>query len=197
MKIFYLILLAISFSITVFGQSKIDTALQNKLHQMFKDDQKWRRESAKLRKHEHSDYNEETIDRNWQVTDSTNLEEAKRIIKQYGYPGYSLVGESGSGWFWAIVQHCDDEPEFQQKVLTLMEKEVKRHNASGENFAYLTDRVLVNQGHKQLYGTQTRLNEQTKHYIPFPTQDSLHIDDRRKAVGLSPINDYLKGLEKQ
>jgi hypothetical protein len=39
-----------------------------------------------------------------------------------------------------------------------MSKQVKRHNASGENYALLQDRVLVSQGHKQLYGTQVRLD---------------------------------------
>jgi hypothetical protein len=76
--------------------------------------------------------------------DKTNQDEAKRILNKYGYPGYSLVGESGSSRYWAIVQHCDDDVAFQQKVLLLMKKEVDRKNASGENYAYLKDRVLTN-----------------------------------------------------
>ena len=76
-----------------------------------------------------------------------------------------------------------------------MEKEVKLHNASGENYAYLKDRVLINQGQKQLYGTQMRYNKETRKHLPFPIQDSLNVDARRKAIGLSSIGSYLKEID--
>jgi len=155
-------------------------------------DQKWRLEWYKLSKHEHSDYNMETIEKNMGHADSVNIIEVKRIFLKYGYPGYSIVGEAGSNQFWTIVQHCDDDVSFQQKVLIAMDKEVKRHNASGRDYAYLKDRVLVNQKHKQLYGTQLQLNSKTKLYEPLPIQDPLKVDLRRKAVGLEPLNEYIK-----
>lgn len=175
-----------------FSQTPLNIPLQTKLHEMFKEDQKWRKEAIKLQKNQHSDYDEETINKNMEQTDSLNLISAKQIVQQYGYPGYSLVGENGSSWFWAIVQHCDDDPAFQQKVLTLMGKEVKHNNASGEDYALLTDRVLANQGKKQLYGTQIRFNPKTKTYTPLPMEDSIHVDKRRKAVGLQPLDKYMK-----
>ena len=162
---------------------------------MYKEDQKWRLEYFKHNKHQQSNYDEATIQKNWAKTDSLNLIEVKQIFHQYGYPGFSLVGESGSNRFWAIVQHCDDDIKFQKEVLAQMEKEVKQHNASGEKYAYLKDRVLTNEGHKQLYGTQTRYNKETHKHLPFPIQDSLNVDTRRKAVGLAPLKDYLKEID--
>ena len=159
---------------------------------MFKEDQKWRVEAINLENGKKSSFDEMTIDKNMSKTDSLNMIQAKSIIRKYGFPSYSLVGEDGSNGFWAIIQHCDNDVIFQQKVLLLMAKEVKRHNASGESFALLQDRVLINQGHKQLYGTQVRLDPKTHHAKPLPTQDSLKVDSRRKAVGLSPLRDYLK-----
>ncbi len=193
-RLFYFCLVCL-ISQTAFCQAKIDSALYKKLSSMFKEDQKWRKESIKFNKHEQTDYDEATIQRNWAKTDSLNLIQAKQIFHQYGYPGFSLVGESGSSRFWAIVQHCDDDIKFQQEVLVQMEKEVKKHNASGENYAYLKDRVLTNEGHKQLYGTQTRYNKETHKHSPFPIQDSLNVDARRKAVGLSSLKDYLKQMD--
>lgn len=188
-------LLGLLFSQSAFCQSKIDSTLYKKLKEMYKDDQKWRIEYFKHNRHEQSDYDETTIQRNWAKTDSINLIEIKQIFHQYGYPGFSLVGESGSSRFWAIVQHCDDDIKFQQEVLVQMDKEVQHHNASGKNYAYLKDRVLINQGHKQLYGTQTRFNKETNKHLPFPIQDSLNVDIRRKAVGLSTLKDYLKQMD--
>ena len=163
---------------------------------MFKNDQKWRKESIKANSSQGSVYNQATIDRNWHITDSLNLINAKRIVQQYGFPGYSLVGENGSNSFWAIVQHCDDDLNFQQQVLKLIGAEVKRHDASAENYAYLMDRVLINKGQKQLYGTQVHFNTKTKHSEPLPIQDSIGVDARRTAVGLMPLKDYLKQFDK-
>ncbi|MBS1533035.1 MAG: hypothetical protein JSU01_22230 [Bacteroidetes bacterium] len=77
-----------------------------------------------------------------------------------------------------------------------MQIELQHHNASPENYAYLTDRMLVNKGKKQLFGTQVRVNTKTKHTRPLPIQDSTNVDVRRKAVGLSPLKDYLKQFNK-
>jgi len=191
MKKLFIILLLLSATITTFAQAKIDSTLYKKLSGMFREDQKWRIESAKLYNHQKSDYDRETVDKNWAVADSTNEAEAKSILAKHGYPGYSLAGESGSSKFWAIVQHCDDDIAFQQKVLLLMKKEVDRNNASGENYAYLTDRVRVNQKKKQLYGTQGTNNPKTKKWSPLPISDPAHVEARRKALGMIPLKQYI------
>jgi hypothetical protein len=192
MKLLLIFCLFILLPSVAFCGPTIDSVLQKKIKLMFKEDQKWRRESLDLQNGKTSAFDEAFINRNMSKTDSMNMNEAKLIINKYGFPGYSLVGEDGSDSFWAIVQHCDQDLIFQQKALVLMTKEVKRHNATGENLALLQDRVLVSQGHKQLYGTQVRLDIQSHHAKPLPIQDSLNVDSRRKAVGLQPLQDYLK-----
>ncbi|MBB6500685.1 DUF6624 domain-containing protein [Pedobacter cryoconitis] len=196
MKTIFL-LFYLSFSYTVaFSQTTIDSALYKKIEVMYKEDQKWRVESDKLYNKKKSVYDQATVDRKWAQTDSFNYAEAKRMIKKYGFPGYSLVGKSGSNKFFTIVQHCDDDVKFQQNVLTLMITEVNRHNASCEDYAYLKDRVLINQGKKQLYGTQCRYNPKTQKLSPLPTQDSLNLNKRRKEIGLPELSQYLKEMEK-
>ena len=78
-----------------------------------------------------------------------------------------------------------------------MNKEVKRHNASGENYAYLKDRVLVNLGQKQLYGTQGIRNPQTHKWEPLPISDPVNVEMRRKQMGLISLKDYKKEIAKQ
>ena len=192
MKSLFVFLACLMISTAAFCQSKIDSLLRKKIISMFREDQKWRIESDNVQNGKKSEYEEATINRNMGKTDSLNMIQAKIIINKYGFPGNSLVGADGSNGFWAIVQHSDDDPMFQQKVLKLMRKEVKLKNASGENFALLQDRVLINQGHKQLYGTQLRRDLKTHQVKPLPTRDSLNVDSRRKAVGLPPLKEYLK-----
>lgn len=197
MKQVFIFSVCIMLSVTAFCESKIDSILQKKIISMFAEDQKWRSESLNLINDKKSVYDEATINKNMGRADSLNMIEAKKIIDNQGFPGYDLVGEDGSNGFWAIIQHCDGDVAFQQKALTLMSKQVERHNASGENYALLQDRVLINQGHKQLYGTQVRLDLKTHHAKPLPIQDSLNVDVRRKAVGLSPLGDYLKLFDRK
>jgi len=192
MKILCLIPALLFFNLFTHAQTKFDSALHKKLVMMRTEDQKWRIEIYKLSQHQNSDYDEVTIEKNMARADSINIIDVKAIFRKYGYPSYALVGKVGSSCFWTIVQHCDDDVNFQQNVLVAMDKEVRRHNASGENYAYLKDRVLVNQGHKQLYGTQLKLNPKTHLYEALPMENPANVDTRRKAVGLSPLSDYLK-----
>ncbi|SDF49473.1 hypothetical protein SAMN05216464_1192 [Mucilaginibacter pineti] len=197
MKLLSVFLFFIVLSPVAFCESKIDSVLLKSIMMMFKEDQKWRIESRNLINGKKSLYNEATINKNTGRVDSLNMIEAKKIISKHGFPGYDLVGEDGSKGFWAIIQHCDEDLAFQQRALVLMSKQVKRHNASGENYAFLQDRVLIGQGHKQLYGTQVSIDLKTHYAKPLPIQDSLNVDLRRKTVGLSPLNDYLKLFDRR
>jgi hypothetical protein len=119
--------------------------------------------------------------------------EVESIFTQYGFPGFDKVGEEGSQHFWLIVQHCDKYPAFQKKVLNAMEKEVKKHNANPNNYAYLYDRVKVNAGEKQLFGTQVTYEVATTgRAIPkIGLIDSANVDKLRKDYNLDPLKDYL------
>jgi hypothetical protein len=132
---------------------KLNPGLIQKIDSMFKDDQFWRKEDRKLQHNQESAYSTGTIQQKWAEADSINELKAKIIINKYSYPGYDQVGESSNS-FWAIVQHCDDDIPFQERVLALLKKEIDKNNASKSNYALLTDRVLVNKNQKQIYGTQ-------------------------------------------
>ena len=52
------------------------------------------------------------------------------------------------------MQHADAHPDFQRRMLQLMQPQVKAKNASPRNYAYLTDRIAQASGQPQEYGTQ-------------------------------------------
>jgi hypothetical protein len=113
------------------------------------------------------------------------------ILNQYGYPGYDLVGEKAEQAYWVMVQHSDFDPEFQKKVLLELEKQVQKENANSRNFGLLTDRVKINTGQKQIYGTQVTYISEKCQAIPKPLEDSANVNKRRAEVGLPPIEEYL------
>jgi len=108
----------------------------------------------------------------------TNAQLIRRIVEERGWPGISLVGADGASAAWVVVQHMDDEPEFQRSCLALMEKAFETGEVRPQELAYLTDRVLTHEGKRQMYGTQGR-------GVMSP-QDEARIDTNRAAIGLPP-----------
>jgi hypothetical protein len=91
------------------------------------------------------------------------------------------------------VQHADHDRPFQKRCLALLEEAVKKGEATGEQLAYLTDRVRVGENKKQVYGTQLRWVDGKLR--PQPIEDEANVDRRWKAVGLPPLADYLRLAE--
>jgi hypothetical protein len=114
----------------------------------------------------------------------------QEIFDEFGYPGYDLVGKEGSNNFWLMVQHADKDIDFQSRVLEKLKIEVEKKNADGSNYGLLTDRVRINKGEKQIYGTQVTYTDQGQAY-PKPLLDSANVNKRRTEVGLEPIEEYL------
>jgi hypothetical protein len=120
----------------------------------------------------------------------SNFPIVKQIADKYGFPGYDLVGKVSSNYYWLLVQHSDFDVSFQKRMLKLMKRQVNKKNASGQNYAYLIDRIYLNEGKKQVYGTQVNMGESGTTIKP--CVDTLNLDKRRVSVGLIPIKDYLK-----
>lgn len=113
-------------------------------------------------------------------------------IKQFGWPGKSLVGEQAAHAAWLLVQHADANPDFQERCLGLM-KAAAPGEVTPVDIAYLTDRVLVARGQPQVYGTQCE--EVDGRFQPKVCIEPESLDQRRKEVGLQPIKEYLKVME--
>src|SRR5438552_10221588 len=88
------------------------------------------------------------------ATDAKNTARMKEIIAAHGWPGKSLIGTNGAHDAWLLVQHADRDRNFQRRCLDLLKEAVAHGEASGKDLAYLTDRVLLAEGKKQIYGTQ-------------------------------------------
>ena len=124
----------------------------------------------------------------------TNQKRTKEILDEYGFVGYDLAGKDGSNNFWLIVQHSDHNPEFQNEVLEKMKIEVDNGNATPSKYGLLVDRVKLNTGQAQVYGTQVRYNMNTAQAYPKKLADSVSVNKRRKSIGLEPIEIYLNGM---
>jgi len=93
-----------------------------------------------------------------------------------------------------LMQHQDLHPEFQEEVLIKMKEEADKGKASIINYAYLLDRVKVNTGQLQVYGTQMILNSQKTSYEPEPGVKPDKFNERRRSVGLDTIESYTETM---
>ncbi|MFM9944616.1 MAG: DUF6624 domain-containing protein [Bacteroidia bacterium] len=117
--------------------------------------------------------------------DSINLIRVKSIIDRYGWLSQNEVGNKGNSTLWLVIQHSDLKT--QEKYFPIMKEAVKNGKATKGELAYLEDRMLMNQGKKQLYGTQYKLNEKNRQMELWLIEDPLNLNKRRESVGLPPM----------
>jgi len=117
---------------------------------------------------------------------NTHQKRAEQIFNEFGFVGYDLAGKEGSDNFWVLVQHSDHNPEFQKKVLKKMKIQVDKGNATAEFYGYLIDRVNINIGKEQVYGTQFEYNEYGQAF-PKNMPDTTGVNTRRISLGLTPM----------
>mgnify|MGYP001576580548 FL=1 len=125
--------------------------------------------------------------------DKKNTLKMKEIIKRYDWPTINLVGKKASKNAWLLVQHADHNIKFQKQCLKLM-KDIYKINSNfinRTNIAYLKDRILVNEGKAQLFGTQFYTNKKGI-FGPRPIKDIKNLDKIRKKYGLPPFSEYKK-----
>ncbi len=117
---------------------------------------------------------------------TTHQKQLEEIFNKVGFVGYDLAGKEGSDNFWVMVQHSDHDPVFQKNVLAKMKVQVDSGNATPEYYGYLVDRVHINTGEEQVYGTQFEYNELGQAF-PKNMTDTTGVNSRRISLGLTPM----------
>jgi hypothetical protein len=125
--------------------------------------------------------------------DRERTDRLAEIIDEHGWPGHELVGEDGASAAWLVAQHSDLDVDFQEEALELMRQAVDDGDADPTELAYLEDRVALNTGGAQTYGTQVGCVDGRAE--PADLDDPDGVDERRREVGLNPLDDYLAELE--
>lgn len=127
------------------------------------------------------------------VQDSIDQVKVCAILDRFGWLGPQMVGEEGNSTFFFVIQHAD--LPIQIKYLPMLRAAVKDGRAQGRYLALLEDRVNLRQGKKQVYGSQVGWDEKTDWHYMLPLEDPDHVDQRRAAVGLPPLAEYLQNWQ--
>jgi hypothetical protein len=125
-----------------------------------------------------------------------NEQQLITLLDQYGWPTASQVTEVAAAGAALIINHASHE--LRAKYFPMLEQAFNQGEAQPLRYAKMKDRLLVEEGKKQLYGTQLQFVDRER--VPRPIQDPEYVDQRRAEIGLGPLHTYLKerfGIEWQ
>jgi VWFA-related protein len=113
------------------------------------------------------------------------------VLKQYGWPTTSVVGKEGAEAAFHLLRNS--VPQMKIDMLPVIVAAATVGEISRPNFASYVDRVRLDAGLKQLFGTQaTPLDG---FLVLFPIEAEAQVDARRKQFELPPLADYLRLLQ--
>ena len=127
------------------------------------------------------------LDRKIVEFDSIALEYVRGIVDNYGWLGKSEIGDLANQTLFLVIQHSQNA-KVRKDYFPLLEKSVKMNDSDASYMATMKDRMLVEEGQNQLYGTQSRLVNGNLELHPI--EDPENVNKRRKAVGLKKLKRY-------
>jgi hypothetical protein len=125
------------------------------------------------------------------MEEENKLENEKRLLELldlYGWPTAASVTEYAAAGAALIINHTTYE--IRSRYFPMLEEAFRQGEAQPLRYAKMRDRLLVEEGKKQLYGTQLKYENSER--IPYPIEQPEYVDSRRAEIGLEPLHIYLK-----
>ena len=128
-------------------------------------------------------------------TDSTNLVVVSHILDCYGW--LDGLSQEANKAIFLVIDHSDLET--MNRYQSLFHKAAEKGYISFGDLVTMEDRMLMNDGKPQKYGTQAyALGREGESIIYiWPVEEPEKLNKRRADVGLSPIEDYLEAVKQQ
>lgn len=102
----------------------------------------------------------------------------------------SEYGEEAEANAFLIVQHADNNPALQKRVLKIYQSLLSEREIVPEHYAELRDRITSDEDGVQRYGTQLAC-ESGELLLKAPLEDPERVDQWRAEVGLPPVEEAM------
>lgn len=129
----------------------------------------------------------------WAI-DSRNLEWLRTVVAEQGWFSISEYGETADLAAFLIAQHADHDLDFQREILARLDRLVDAEETRPSGHALLTDRVAVNSGEPQVFGSQGRCTGYRQWEAHPYTGTFEEMDERRESVGLEHHTAYVSRM---
>ena len=121
--------------------------------------------------------------------DSINLIKVSKILDTQGWPGKERIGVKGTSTIFLVIQHGNQDVKL--KYLPMINKALKNNWLPKKQYAMFYDRLLLEQGKRQIYGTQLAMSKENKKPYILPLDDARNVDKRRAEMGLNTMQENL------
>lgn len=116
----------------------------------------------------------------------------RRVITEEGWPDSSKEGLVAEAVAFKVALHADYDIDLQKQCHALMVESAAKGTTPLGFVAFITDRILCNEGHHQRFGTQIRELENGC-FVPKAIEDVELVDSLREQVQLAEnLSDYLQ-----
>ena len=162
------------------------------LEEVYDNDQavrKWAKGMSSLTAEEIVNYSTEM-----ERVDSLNQATVFGILDKKGWPSH--LSDKANRAIWIVIDHSD--LTYRRKYMDFVKEKAKEGVLDKTDYAILNDRVLMEEGKPQIYGTQIKMattivnDEIAMQLYLWPVENPSALDSLRSTVGLSPIEEYLK-----
>ena len=169
-------------------EAGVNVKLMTELQNIQKSDQEQRRHMREYS--EKYGWQSAPMDSLWKIqsySDSVNSVRVIEIIKEYGYPGKSLVGEQTASAAFLVIQHAD--LDVQEENLPILSAAADKGEVRWSSIALLIDRVEMRNNRRQIYGSQVSRDSTGQSFF-FEIQKPYTVDSLRATKGLGPLSEY-------
>ena len=120
--------------------------------------------------------------------DADNTEYIGDLIGELGWIDATRFGVAASDAAFLIVQHTADL-RLMRTALPHIEADVRAGRLDGQNYTLMFDRLQLNLGYKQRYGSQIGIVDGER--VLMPCEDIERVDEFRAEMGMIPLEQYL------
>ena len=121
--------------------------------------------------------------------DHENQARVVSLLEKCGWPRNATVGEKGMKAVFLALQHASKE--LREKYFPLVRTSAEKGELPLKAVAMMEDRMLMENGKKQKYGTQV-ISYNNEPLQLHPIEDEDNVNRRRAGMGMEPIEEYLK-----
>lgn len=125
----------------------------------------------------------------WRRLTARHGDRLAELMAEHGWPTERTVGPEAARAAWLVAQHADRQLDVQRRAVALMGEAVACGEASPRDLAFLQDRLAVNEGREQRFGTQIGAVTDGRP-VPWPCEEPERLDERRAEVGIEPFDEY-------
>lgn len=122
--------------------------------------------------------------------DRTNQEIIASLLDKCGFPKREMVGDKAMDAIFLVVQH--GEAALRTQLFPVLSAAAQLGEFSSVQMALMEDRVKMDRGLPQKYGSQLVKEPHSGEWMLYPVEEMERIDVLRDSVGLEPLGLYLE-----